>query len=328
MKTKTFIFWNIWILLAMPVVWLTWSIFLFLLCIMLFVWRAGTPRPEPFLAPSNKDLLAVRLVLTFLLVFGINYGILILATFSQYGEAMDKAWKRRVDGWLEEQAALPPAPAPPPFPPAPFSYTPVSYPAPGPRQGQFAPPYITPPPATSPQPPPEPNFDGAYHPIPPAYMDVGCGYTSDQKTLAPYDSKHFYTHFCELMLFPFDSNAFSTRNTMLKKSAHLKPDDTTTNLTHKSPTANSETTSPHEVPSVTVRLVAPKDSLPPIRVPPLDPKNSEDLSPRVHEGNQNQYSPHVRFRSPLTSAVESPEFNPEDLYLYVESTDQKIGSGK
>ena len=43
---------------------------------------------------------------------------------------------------------------------------------------------------------------------------------------------------------------------MLNKSAHLKPDDTTTNLIHKSPpTANSETTPPHDAPSITSRLV-------------------------------------------------------------------------
>jgi len=198
----TLIFWNVWVLLAMPVVWLTWSILLFLLCIMLFVWRAGTPRVEPFPAPSNKDLLAVRLVLTFLLVLGVNYGILILATFSRYGEAMDEAWKRRIDGWLEEQAALPFVP--PSFPPAPFiNYTPGSYSAPYPdlRQGQFAPPYIASPPTMSlPRPLPEPNFDEAYDPSLPSYMsdmDVGYGYSSDQKRL--YDSKHFYAHFCGLM---------------------------------------------------------------------------------------------------------------------------------
>jgi len=100
---------------------------------------------------------------------------------------------------------------------------------------------------------------------------------------------------------------------MLNKSAHLEPDDTTTNLIHKSPpTGNSESTPPHDAPSITSRLVAPKS----IRVPPLNPNSWEDLSPREHEGNQNQDSPHVRFRSPLTSAVEPPmtDFNPEDLY--------------
>jgi len=144
----------------------------------------------------------VRLVLTFLLVLGVNYGILILATFSRYGEAMDKAWKRRIDGWLEEQAAL--APVPPSYPPAFVNHSPGSYSAPpysDPRQGQFVPPHITPPPTMSPlRPPPDPDFDRTSDLSLPSYMsdmDAGYGYTSDQKRL--YDSKHFYAHFCGLM---------------------------------------------------------------------------------------------------------------------------------
>lgn len=56
---------------------------------------------------DDRAFLAVRLALTLILALGINYGILILWTFSRYGEAMDKAWKRRIDGWLEEKAAIP-----------------------------------------------------------------------------------------------------------------------------------------------------------------------------------------------------------------------------
>ena len=212
----------------MPLVWLTWSILLFLLCIMLFVWRAGTPRAEPFPATaSDEDLLTVRLVLTLLLMLGINYGILILATFSRYGEVMDKAWKRRIDGWLEEQAAL--APVPLSLPPTPFTnYTPGSYsaPYPDPRQGQIAPEKSTSPPTMSPpQPLPDPNFDRTSDPSLPSYMyymdvghadqidrasdptlqfssdmDAGYGYTSDQKRL--YDPEHFCAHFRELMSLP------------------------------------------------------------------------------------------------------------------------------
>jgi hypothetical protein len=85
----------------MPVIWLVWSNLLFLFCIMSYVWRAHIPKRL-----DDRASLAVRLAHTMILALGINYGILILWTFSRYGEAMDKAWKRRIDGWLEERAAI------------------------------------------------------------------------------------------------------------------------------------------------------------------------------------------------------------------------------
>ena len=96
---------------------------------------------------------------------------------------------------------------------------------------------------------------------------------------------------------------------MLNKSVHVKPDDTTTNPTQEyPPAANFESTPSHEVPFPTVRLVVPPlDFLPPSQVLPSNPNSSnslEDLSPRDHEGNKNQDSPHVRFRSLLASGVE------------------------
>lgn len=290
----------------MPVVWLTWSILLFLLCIMLFVWRAGPRAAEPLPVPSDGDLIAARIMLTLLLVLGINYGILVLATFSRYGEAMDKAWKRRIDGWLEEQSRLPSLPpVPPPFPPAQFNnYTPNSHSAsyPDPRQEQFTSPYTMPRPTMSPQSPPEPDDDRASDQSrPPSYisgLDLGFGYTSDEKRL--YVSKHFYAYFRTLISL-FDSNTYQTkRNTMLNKSVHSQPDDTTANPTQQDPPVVKPMPS-HEAPSSTVRLVAPLELPPRFPVPPLNLTSSEDLSQREHEGNENQDSPHVRFRSPLAS---------------------------
>jgi len=53
---------------------------------------------------SDSGLLAVRLLLTFVIVLAVGYGILVLMTFSRYGEEMDQAWKRRIKGWLKERA--------------------------------------------------------------------------------------------------------------------------------------------------------------------------------------------------------------------------------
>ena len=108
-------------MLALPVVWLSWSILLFLMSIMGFIWRASPGRTEPPAAFSDGDLLAVRLVLTFIVVIAISYGILVLVTFSRYGEAMDKAWKRRINSWLKERSG--------PIMPPPTHNNPGSYPS-------------------------------------------------------------------------------------------------------------------------------------------------------------------------------------------------------
>ncbi|KIM41592.1 hypothetical protein M413DRAFT_27906 [Hebeloma cylindrosporum] len=114
-KTKTVIWWNVWVLLAMPVVWLTWSIMLYIACIMSFIWRTSAQDANPPADLSESGLLAVRIVITVVLGIGMLYGWLILSTFSRYGEVMDRAWKSRIDGWLDDKAAaqqqyLPPQP--------------------------------------------------------------------------------------------------------------------------------------------------------------------------------------------------------------------------
>ncbi|KAF9525924.1 hypothetical protein CPB83DRAFT_507209 [Crepidotus variabilis] len=103
-KTKTIIWWNVWVLLAMPVVWLTWSIVLYLVCIMSFIWRTSSADSAPPQPLSPGGLLAVRIVLTVVLGLGVVYSVLIILTFRRYGEAMDRQWKERIDGWLEEKS--------------------------------------------------------------------------------------------------------------------------------------------------------------------------------------------------------------------------------
>lgn len=77
---------------------------MFLMCIVSFTWRTSPVRTEPPPVPSDGSLLAVRLVLTLVIVLAVGYGILVLMTFSRYGEEMDQAWKRRIKGWLKERA--------------------------------------------------------------------------------------------------------------------------------------------------------------------------------------------------------------------------------
>jgi hypothetical protein len=53
---------------------------------------------------SDTGLLVIRIVMTVVLGIGVLYGILIMTTFQRYGMVMDKAWKHRIDDWIDEKA--------------------------------------------------------------------------------------------------------------------------------------------------------------------------------------------------------------------------------
>ncbi|KAG2011214.1 hypothetical protein CC2G_011359 [Coprinopsis cinerea AmutBmut pab1-1] len=118
-KSRTLIFWNVWVLLAMPAVWLSWSLILYVCCIMSFLWRTSALDVDDTRPMSKSGLLAARVVITILLSLGIVYGALVVLTFRRYGEIMDRKWKQRIDGWIDAKInqELPPLPVdsyPPP----------------------------------------------------------------------------------------------------------------------------------------------------------------------------------------------------------------------
>jgi len=77
------------------------SIILYIACIMSFVWRStATSTTAPGI--SDTGLLVIRIVITVILGIGTLYGFLIITTFRRYGVAIDKAWKQRIDRWIEE----------------------------------------------------------------------------------------------------------------------------------------------------------------------------------------------------------------------------------
>ncbi|KAG6854026.1 hypothetical protein C0991_011231 [Blastosporella zonata] len=108
-KTDTLIWWNVWVLLAMPAVWMSWSMVLFIVAILSFVWRTGSvndPQDRPPL--SSQGALATRLTVTSVFALGMVYFILIVRTLRSYGmHANSKAWRRREAGGTE-QTQLPP----------------------------------------------------------------------------------------------------------------------------------------------------------------------------------------------------------------------------
>ncbi|KAL1742458.1 hypothetical protein HDZ31DRAFT_65949 [Schizophyllum fasciatum] len=113
-QTTTNVVWNVWVMLAMPAVWLSWSIVLFLVSIMTFVWRAGTADERTAPAASFTQALAPRVVISAVLALGAVYFVLVVQTFARYGDLMDRRWRERVLAQYMAARAMSPRPGPPP----------------------------------------------------------------------------------------------------------------------------------------------------------------------------------------------------------------------
>ncbi|KAL1718526.1 hypothetical protein EV715DRAFT_200979 [Schizophyllum commune] len=85
-RTKTAILWNVWVLLAMPAVWLSWSMVMFITTILSFVWRTGAVND-----PEERDPLPIhialvpRIIITAVFGLGMVYFILIVNSLRSYG---------------------------------------------------------------------------------------------------------------------------------------------------------------------------------------------------------------------------------------------------
>ncbi|KAI6155961.1 hypothetical protein BKA82DRAFT_1006775 [Pisolithus tinctorius] len=84
--TSTNMLWNVWIMLALPGVWLAWSMILFIASILVFVWRSGsttdpsTPSPLP-----PTEAYATKTVVSFFFFVGGIYFSAIVNTLHGYG---------------------------------------------------------------------------------------------------------------------------------------------------------------------------------------------------------------------------------------------------
>ncbi|KII83378.1 hypothetical protein PLICRDRAFT_95936 [Plicaturopsis crispa FD-325 SS-3] len=96
-KTNTVIWWNVWVLLAMPGIWLAWSMILFIVSILSFVWRTGsTADPaDPSALPPHAAL-GPRIAVTAVFALGTVYFALIVRTLKRYGSAMNTRERRAV----------------------------------------------------------------------------------------------------------------------------------------------------------------------------------------------------------------------------------------
>ncbi|KAF5313564.1 hypothetical protein D9611_010192 [Ephemerocybe angulata] len=108
-RSSTSIFWNVWVMLAMPAVWLGWSMTFYIICVMSFVWQTGpTSSPStvsPVYLPSDPQILIPRIIISLFLGLGVFYLILIAITFRRYGDPMEEAWRERIRGWMQEKAS-------------------------------------------------------------------------------------------------------------------------------------------------------------------------------------------------------------------------------
>ncbi|EJD42373.1 hypothetical protein AURDEDRAFT_185998 [Auricularia subglabra TFB-10046 SS5] len=82
-RTTTNIWWNVWVLLATPAIWLAWSVIFFCAAMLAFLWTSGTDDPPKPLPPG--DALIPRIIVTAVFALGGLYFILVIRTFRSYG---------------------------------------------------------------------------------------------------------------------------------------------------------------------------------------------------------------------------------------------------
>jgi len=83
-NSEAYILWNVWVLLALPAVWLAWSVIAFLTAILAFVWTSGSSSDNPT-PPGQKIEWILRAMITVVFLLGAVYFCFVVRTFSSYG---------------------------------------------------------------------------------------------------------------------------------------------------------------------------------------------------------------------------------------------------
>ncbi|RXW18008.1 hypothetical protein EST38_g7847 [Candolleomyces aberdarensis] len=95
-------------LLALPAIYSTWSLILFVCCIMAFVWRTGPDiTSESTASPGDVHMIILRGAVSGILAMGCIHAVLIMTTFRQYGQEMDRVWRQRINRWIDERTDSP-----------------------------------------------------------------------------------------------------------------------------------------------------------------------------------------------------------------------------
>ncbi|KAF8815767.1 hypothetical protein BYT27DRAFT_7155352 [Phlegmacium glaucopus] len=327
-RTQTSLWWNVWILLATPAIWLMWSIILFIVCIMSFVWRSGVTDTTPP-GISDTNLLAIRVVFTVVLGIGVLNVFLTVNTFRQSSQR-DRKWKQRIDGWINEQARA--------------SQESFTQPALRDWQNPLMP-YASPdgltmhPPFTYRSSPYyQPSFDdaqGGY--VPDTY---GPTYASDTYVppLEPFSTPTGWPHS------PLSTDAVTQANIIPNQSPKRQHDDNMTSVAYipsagitlpRVPTTSAEETPPRHVPNEAYLGVSP--SIPPISGTPIIPfadrsSKNKDNTLGSSSGWENRVGGdvpdnenRVRFRSPLISDQGSIKLANRNTDVEIEVSDGVAG---
>ncbi|KZV69163.1 hypothetical protein PENSPDRAFT_735559 [Peniophora sp. CONT] len=114
-RSSTSKVWSVWVLLAMPVFWLMWSLISFMIAIMSFVWRTHSVASPELRMTSVKEAVATRIAISCVVGLGSIYLLAVLEAFRHYGSEMDQKWLKKAAGRLSH-----PLPPPSPLMPGPI----------------------------------------------------------------------------------------------------------------------------------------------------------------------------------------------------------------
>ncbi|KAL1702333.1 hypothetical protein EV121DRAFT_271810 [Schizophyllum commune] len=91
---ETSVWWNVWVMLALPAIWLSWSIIAFLVSILAFVWATGTRDEVTTPSTSYQQALAPRVVISATLALGAIYFVPVIRTLGYYGNIQSRLRKQ------------------------------------------------------------------------------------------------------------------------------------------------------------------------------------------------------------------------------------------
>ncbi|KAJ1300330.1 hypothetical protein OPQ81_005151 [Rhizoctonia solani] len=89
-RHTTGIWWNVWVFLALPSVFLAWSVISFCVAIMAFSWTTGSVTPPSPI--SDKAAIGPRLGITAVFLLGLVYFTRVVKTLRRYADPLPRHW--------------------------------------------------------------------------------------------------------------------------------------------------------------------------------------------------------------------------------------------
>ncbi|QRV93160.1 hypothetical protein RhiJN_21178 [Ceratobasidium sp. AG-Ba] len=89
-RHSTGIWWNVWVFLSLPSVFLAWSVISFCVAVLAFSWTTGTVTPPSPI--SDKAAIGPRLAITFVFLLGLVYFYKVVRTLRKYADPLPRNW--------------------------------------------------------------------------------------------------------------------------------------------------------------------------------------------------------------------------------------------